>query len=145
MNRRSGNVPNQVPMDPQDGSSSGRSEQSAASASPPGRWKRFLNTCRAHRGKSIVYGLALFMVLGLFFMDALLAGPMRRWAEHAMNSKLKGYTVHIARVRPHLWRMAFDLDDLVLIQNTHPDPPVADFGSLQFSLEIGRASCRERG
>jgi len=83
-----------------------------------------------------VYGLALFMMFGLFFMDALLAGPMRRWAEHAMNSKLKGYTVHIARVRPHLWRMAFDLDDLVLIQNTHPDPPVADFGSLQFSLVL---------
>ena len=76
------------------------------------------------------------MVLGLVFMDALLAGPMRRWAEHAMNSKLKGYTVHIGRVRPHLWRLAFDLDDLVLMQNTHPDPPVADFGSLQFSLVL---------
>src|SRR5664279_1852556 len=136
VNRRSRNVPNQVPMDPQDGPSPSRSEQSPASAPSPGRWKRFLNTCRAHRGKSIVYGLALFMVLGLFFMDALLAGPMRRWAEQAMNSKLKGYTVRIARVRPHLWRMAFDLDDLVLIQNTHPDPPVADFGSLQFSLVL---------
>lgn len=61
---------------------------------------------------------------------------MRRWAEQTMNSKLKGYRVSIGRVRPHLWRLAFDLDDLVLVQNTHPDPPVADFRSLQFSLVL---------
>lgn len=123
-------------MDPLDGSSSRGSEQGAASAPPPGRWKRFLDTCRAHRGKSVLFSLALLMALALCFGDALLAGPMRRWAEHAMNSKLKSYTVHIARVRPHLWRLAFDLDDLVLTQNSHPVPPVADFGSLQFSLVL---------
>ena len=103
----------------------------------PGKWRRLLNTCRAHRGKSILAALALFLVVGLFFMDALLAGPMRRWAEQAMNAKLNGYAVHIGRVRPHLWRLAFDLDDLVLVQNTHPDPPVANFGALQFSLVVG--------
>ena len=54
-----------------------------------------------------------------------------------INSKLKGYTVHIARVRPHLWRLAFDLDDVLLTQNTHPDPPVADFGALKFSMVWG--------
>ena len=69
-------------------------------------------------------------------MDALLAGPMQRWAERTMNANLKGYTVRIGRVRPHLWRFAFDLDDLVLRQNTHPEPPVADFSALQFSLLI---------
>lgn len=61
---------------------------------------------------------------------------MRNWAERKMNSNLNGYAVHIARVRPHFWRLAFDLDDLVLLQNTHPDPPVANFGALQFSLQL---------
>jgi hypothetical protein len=76
------------------------------------------------------------MAVVLCFVDALLAGPMQRWAERKMNSKLQGYTVHIGRVRPHLWRLAFDLDDVVLVQNTHPDPPVANFGALQFSLQL---------
>jgi hypothetical protein len=61
---------------------------------------------------------------------------MQRWAERTINAKLNGYSVRIGRVRPHLWRLAFDLDKLVLLQNTHPDPPVADFGALQFSLQV---------
>ena len=96
-----------------------------------------MNTCLAHRGRSILFALVLFVAVGLCSMDALLARPMQRWAEQAMNSKLNGYTVHIGRVRPHLWRLAFDLDDLVLIQNSHPDPFVANFGALQFSLLLG--------
>jgi hypothetical protein len=59
---------------------------------------------------------------------------MRSWAERMMNSKLNGYTVKIARVRPHLWKLAFELDDLVLVQNSDPDPPVANFGALKFSM-----------
>ncbi len=91
---------------------------------------------KAHRGKSILAGVFLFLVVLLFSMDALLARPMRNWAERKINSNLNGYTVHIGRVRPHLWRAAFDLDDLVVLQNTHPDPPVANFGALQFSLQL---------
>ena len=93
-----------------------------------------MDTCRTHRGKTILAGSALFIMVLLWSMDALVARPMRTWAERTMNSKLNGYTVHIARVRPHLWRLAFDLDNLVLMQNTHPNPPVADFGTLEFSM-----------
>jgi hypothetical protein len=96
-----------------------------------------LKAGRAHWGKSIFAGLACLAVIALFSLDALIAGPMRNWAERTMNSHLTGYTVRIGRVRPHLWRLAFDLDDLVLMQNTHPDPPVANFGALQFSTLFG--------
>lgn len=102
----------------------------------PGSWRRFLKLARAHRGKSILAGLLLLFVVLLFSLDALLAGPMRNWAERKINSNLNGYTVHIGRVHPHLWRAAFDLDELVLLQNSHPDPPVANFGALQFSLQL---------
>ena len=104
---------------------------------PAGWWRRFLFTCRANRGKTAFAGLALFVVLAFGLADTLLAGPMRNWAERMMNSKLNGYTVQIARVRPHLWRLAFELDDVVLVQNTHPDPPVANFGALKFSMVWG--------
>ncbi len=53
-----------------------------------------------------------------------------------MNANLNGYQLRIGRVDPHLWRLAFDLDEVVLCQNTHPDPPVADFAALKFSLQL---------
>jgi hypothetical protein len=105
-------------------------------AASSGRLRRFLHVCLANPGKMTFGVITLFIVLALFFGDDLLAEPMRNWAEQMMNSKLKGYTVHIARVRPHLWRLGFDLDNLVLVQNTHPDPAVADFGALKFSMVV---------
>ena len=85
-------------------------------------------------GKGALGLLLLVLALGLGLADVLLANPMRIRAEQMMNSNLKGYRVHITRVRPHLWRLGFDLDNLTLTQDTHPDPPVADFGALKFSL-----------
>ena len=89
---------------------------------------------RAHPGRTALAALGLLLALGLGLADALLANPMRVWAERMMNANLNGYQVRIQRVRPHLWRLGFDLDNLVLSQGTHPDPPVADFGALEFSL-----------
>jgi hypothetical protein len=106
-------------------------------SSPPtngGYWKRALQLCRAHRIKSLLTALGLLLLVAIMSADALLAGPMKTWAERVMNSKLQGYTVQIARMHPHLWRLAFELDNLVLKQNSHPDPPVADFGALKFSV-----------
>lgn len=111
-------------------------ETGLPAAPPSGGWQRFLKTCRAHRWRTFLVALVLLLPVFLGSLDALLAGPMRTWAERTMNSKLNGYTVRIARVRPHLWRLAFDLDDLVLVQNLHPVPPVADIGALQFSTQL---------
>ncbi len=127
-----------LPPDTQDEFPSREPKEGLTPPPPSGWWRRFLNTCRANRGKTIFAGLVLFVVIALGFADALLARPMRNWAERAMNSKLKGYTVHIGRVRPHLWKLAFELNDLVLMQNTHPDPPVADFDALKFSMVWGQ-------
>jgi hypothetical protein len=105
-----------------------------APAPTPAVWKRVLQGLRLHKWKAILGGLTLFLGLALILVDVWIAGPMRDWAERVMNANLKGYTVRLAKVRPHLWRLAFDLDDLVLVQNTHPNPPVANFGVLKFSL-----------
>lgn len=101
----------------------------------PGRWHRALAFGRAHPGKGLLAVFTALAVSGFLLMDTLLAGPMQRWAERTMNANLNGYTVRIGSVRPHLWRFAFDLNNLVVTQNTHPTPAVANFRALQFSLQ----------
>jgi hypothetical protein len=43
--------------------------------------------------------------------------------------------VRIARARPRIWKLALALDGVVVAQNRHPDPPVADFAALEFTLQ----------
>lgn len=101
------------------------------------RWKAFLRACRARPLRAALGSGILALALVLGFVDRLLAKPMRAWAERTMNEQLKGYTVRVGRAYPHVWRLAFDLDQVVVTQDTHPDPPVADFDSLRFSLLFG--------
>jgi hypothetical protein len=79
-------------------------------------------------------GLGLLVMLAITCADTLLAEPLRTRAVRMMNADLKGYTVRIARVHPHLWRLGIDLERVALVQTAHPEPPVADVSSLSFSL-----------
>jgi len=103
-------------------------------ASAPGWWGRILHAGRAHLGRVLAVGLVFLVMSSIFLVDGALAEPLRRWAQNMMNSELQGYKVHIVHLRPHLWRLGLDLDQLTLVQARHPDPPVADFGALRFSL-----------
>ncbi|MDR3673236.1 MAG: DUF748 domain-containing protein [Holophaga sp.] len=98
------------------------------------RRNRYLDWCWANPGKLVGAGLALLAVLAVSFVDVLLAEPLRVRAVRMMNANLDGYTVHITRVHPHVWRLGMDLDHLDLVQNAHPDPPVANVDALSFSL-----------
>ncbi|MDP2875020.1 MAG: hypothetical protein Q8O00_02475, partial [Holophaga sp.] len=110
-------------------------ESKSISKPPPEkRWQRFFKVCRTHHRKTTLLLVILLFALALAFTDALLAGPMKTWAERTINSNLQGYTVRIGGVRPHVWRLAFELENLVLVQNTHPEPAVADFRAMKFSL-----------
>jgi hypothetical protein len=98
-------------------------------------WQRLLSFIRGNPGKTTLAALILLAAAALVCADALLAGPVRTWAEQTINSNLKGYTVRIQRARPRIWKLALALDGLVLVQNSHPEPPVADLGALEFTLE----------
>ncbi len=125
-------------MDKPEESLPGKSKTVPSLAAPATWWRRWLLACRSHVGKTILAGLALVVLLAFLFADALIARPMRTWVERKLNSQLDGYTVQLAGVRPHLWRLAFELDDLVLVQDTHPDPPVGNFAALKFSVDLGQ-------
>jgi hypothetical protein len=100
----------------------------------PGAFRRLYRALAAHPARTGIAVAALILALLPAFADLLLARPMRAWAERTMNAKLNGYTVNIGSVRPHLWRMAFDLEQVTVTQHLHPTPPVAEFKALAFSL-----------
>lgn len=67
-------------------------------------------------------------------LDAWLDKPLRAWAEKAMNAQLEGYTVELGGLDIHPWRLTLELDDLSVVQDAHPETPVATVEALRFSI-----------
>jgi hypothetical protein len=79
----------------------------------------------------IITGVAIIAVVLSYLISS---DALRRYMEHRMNSKLKGYTVHIGRAYLHPIAFSVDLDDLTLTQDAAPDPPVAHIRQLLASV-----------
>lgn len=92
------------------------------------------------RGRKGVIALGILLSLSLLVVatDALLERPLRTWAEKTMNARLQGYTVKITRINLHLWRLAMEVNGLTVVQNSHPESPVADIGALKFTVLWGQ-------
>jgi hypothetical protein len=74
--------------------------------------------------------LIILAVLPYFINNDVL----RRHAERQMNSRLKGYTVSIKSAYFHPITLALELDDLTVVQEAKPDPPVANISGLRASV-----------
>ena len=79
---------------------------------------------------ALVVLLVVASVVALFFIDE----PLRRYTEAKMNANLKGYTVTIGRLHFSPINFSLDLRDLLIVQNEHPDPPVARIDRLYASV-----------
>jgi hypothetical protein len=82
-------------------------------------------------GAGAVACLIVAVVAASFFIDE----PLRRYVERRMNAQLKGYTVRIGALDLHPWSFAVDLNDLVIAQDGHPDPPVVRVPELSASVQ----------
>ena len=105
---------------------------------------------------AIVAVLIVIIVVGSFFINE----PLRRYMESTLNKDLKGYSVRLpGLVFNPLLGFKITFKGLTIIQNQHPQPPVAKFTAISarvqgggllhgrlvaVNFEIGRASCRER-
>ncbi len=79
---------------------------------------------------------AVGIVVALAYSAAfLLDEPMRRSMEQRLNAALKGYEVTLGRLDFHPFGFSLDLEDLVVRQKSHPDPPVASIPRLSASVE----------
>jgi hypothetical protein len=73
--------------------------------------------------KTIGVVLLLCVVLGLTF--AFIDEPLRRYAEREFNRHVDGYTLTIETLHFHPIGLSVDFENVRLVQNEHPDPPVA--------------------
>ncbi len=69
---------------------------------------------------AVVGLLILAVVIGASVVDE----PLRRYAEDKANSLLPGYRITIGAVDLHPFTLSVDVEDLVVRQDIHPDPPV---------------------
>ncbi len=82
-----------------------------------------------------VLGIVGFLVLLIIVLSYFIQNDaLRRHAERQMNRHLTDYTVRVGKAYFHPIGLSLDLDDLVLIQNEIPDPPVASIKRLHASV-----------
>jgi len=83
------------------------------------------------------WALAIVVVLAVlaFAVAHLLDEPLRRRIEAGINRSLKGYQVAIGRVDFHPFGFSLDLEDSIIVQEAHPDPPMAEIPLLSASVE----------
>src|SRR5262245_7701317 len=98
----------------------------------PGRRSAFLR--RRSRWWLTVPGVLIVLAIGVVAADYFLDEPFRRELERRMNGRLEGYRVTVRAADVHLLGLAFDLGDLVVVQQAHPDPPVARIRRLSVSV-----------
>lgn len=82
-------------------------------------------------GLGIVGFFVLLIIVLSYFIHS---DTLRQYAERQMNRHLTDYTVRVGQAYFYPIGLSLDLDDLVLIQNENPDPPVASIKRLHASV-----------
>lgn len=72
-----------------------------------------------------VGGSVVALVGALLLAAAIADEPVRKYIEDKTNASLKGYTLHIGKLDLHPLTFSLDLEEVTLIQNRHPEPPMA--------------------
>ena len=81
----------------------------------------------------IVAVLIVVIVAAVAFIDE----PLRAYAEREFNRHMEGYTLRIGALDFHLLGLSIDLEHATLVQNDHPDPPVAEIPKWHASIHWG--------
>ena len=90
---------------------------------PERRWQRW------------ALAVATALVVAAFVVSHLLDEPLRRRIEAGINRSLEGYEVAIGRVDFHPFGFSLDLEDSIIVQEAHPDTPMAEVPLLIASVE----------
>jgi Domain of Unknown Function (DUF748) len=94
-----------------------------------------LATYRKHRLLAWIGGIFAVLIASLFIGSFFLDDMIRLRTQAAMNQKLTGYHVVLARAHLQLVGGRLTLNGLKIIQQAHPHPAIADVPSLRFHIE----------
>ncbi len=78
--------------------------------------------------KKLLIGIAVILasiIIGLAIAPFFIDEPLRRYAEQKLNDSLPGFTARIDALRTRPLALSIDLENIVITQTAHPDPPVA--------------------
>jgi hypothetical protein len=82
---------------------------------------------------------AVALLMGAAVMVSfVLDEPLRRYAERHLNARLQGYTVRIGALDVHPFGLSLDVQDVVIAQQSHPEPPALRLPKLRARVQ-GRA------
>ena len=81
----------------------------------------------------VAIGIGVLIVV-VFFASFFLDRELRPRLEAQMNSNLKGYHVTLGYSHLQLLTLRLTLRNLVVVQNAHPRPPIADFPLTRFRI-----------
>ncbi len=81
-----------------------------------------------------VVGIPVVLALVLYGASYLLDEPLRSNTEKKLNRDLKGYSVRLQAVHVQLIGLTATLKGLTVLQQAHPDPPVAYFPIVKASI-----------
>ena len=85
-----------------------------------------------------ILGVIVGIVVIIVALSLLMCGEKTRtYVEHQMNSRLKGYTVHVGKACFSPITFSLRLSNVTLIQNANPDLPVARIAGLNAHLHWG--------
>ncbi|MBV8135114.1 MAG: hypothetical protein JO121_05655 [Deltaproteobacteria bacterium] len=76
--------------------------------------------------------MAVALFIASFFFDDII----REHAQVAMNENIKGYHVSLEHAHLQLLGGILTLNGLKVIQQAHPDPPVADVSMMRFHIQV---------
>jgi len=79
-------------------------------------------------------GVAVLLVL-IWIGSYAIDGPLTRYMQRSVNERLKGYTASVGRAHFNPFNLSVNLYEVGLVQDAHPDPPVARLPHVWADLE----------
>jgi hypothetical protein len=109
-----------------------RPTESGPPATPTGAARGLM---RRHPWLLGLVGILALLGASAYAIAFLIDEPLRRHIEGNINARLKGYTARIGRADLHPLGFSLDLEDSIIVQDAHPDPPVARIPSFSASVQ----------
>src|SRR5579862_721290 len=90
---------------------------------------------RGSRVAGWIIGTLVVLVVGVYIASYFLDPVLRTRVEDSMNQRLVGYHTRLSHAHLQLLNGSLFLDGLVVTQNAHPSPPVADLPQMSFRIQ----------